>query len=404
MTALAPPDVYEGMAAWQRARHWAHVRLFDTRGNTVLTLVILAVLGVVAFTLVRWFVAVADWEVVRANRRLLLVGRFPQGEEWRIWPMVLALPALTALGWGAWGQVGRRSIVAMVIFGLLILPLLTSGFGWRYVIAAALLAVVAYRVARWSWAHPQAHRLARRCAVGGWFLALPASLVLLLIGGGVETTLWGGLYLNVIVSFAAAMGAIPLGILLALGRTSSYRALRLTCTMYIELMRGLPLVVILALAWLALRSFLPDLWGLDTVPLVYRAMIAFTMFTGAFVAEALRAGMAAVPAGQREAAAALGLKGRQALIYIVLPITVRNSAPALAGEMIGLFMSSTLVSVVGLTDLLQAARATTEQPDFFGRQTEVLLFVGVTFWATAFGLSRLSERVEYALSGTRRNR
>ncbi|MDA1240898.1 MAG: amino acid ABC transporter permease, partial [Chloroflexi bacterium] len=77
---------------------------------------------------------------------------------------------------------------------------------------------------------------------------------------------------------------------------------------------------------------------------------------------------------------------------------------ALAGEMIGLFMSSTLVSVVGLTDMLQAARATTEQPDFFGRQTEVLLFVGITFWATAFGLSRLSERVEYALSGTRRNR
>jgi len=219
------------------------------------------------------------------------------------------------------------------------------------------------------------------------------------VRGGVDPGLWGGLYLNVIVASAAVIGALPFGILLALGRTSSFRALRVGSTVYIELMRGLPLPVMLTLAWLALRHFLPAWGGLENVDLVYRVTIAFALFTAAFIAEALRGGLSAVPRGQREAANALGLNGMQSLSLVVLPQAVRNSLPALAGEFIGLFMMSTMVAVVGLTDMLQAARATTEQPEFFGRQKEVLLFVGLVFWITAFGLSRLSSRLERALSG-----
>lgn len=386
------------------ARWWLRTRLFDTPGNSVLTLVILGLLGWGAYALATWFVTVADWDVVRANRRLLLIGRFPLGEEWRIWPMAFALAALVALAWGAWGRIGRRSLASFAIFGALALPLLTGGSGRILTAGVFALAAAAYLGARRARPHPRAIVWVRRVAVAGWFVALPSSLLLLIVGDSPEPRLWGGLYLNVIVAFAAAMGAVPLGVLLALGRTSSYRALRLSCTVYIELMRGLPLVVVLALAWLALRAFLPEVWGLDRVDLVYRVMIAFALFTAAFVAEALRGGLAAVPRGQREAAAALGLRDWQALTFVTLPLAVRNAAPALAGEMIGLFMSSTLVSVVGLTDMLQAARATTEQPDFFGRQKEVLLFVGIVFWVAAFALSRLSERVEYALSGTRRKR
>lgn len=405
MSAMSPSERAPGAGpALAAARDWAHDRLFDTRGNTVLTLVILAVLGALVYTLGRWFILAADWDVVRANRRLLLVGRFPQGEEWRIWPMVLAGTALIGLSWGAWSRIGPRSLIALGIIGALILPLFTGGSGRPLTALALVLGAVAYVTAQRSRGQARWLRWTRRVVIVGWLVSLPASLLLLVIAGGVETTLWGGLYLNVIVAFAAAMGALPLGVLLALGRTSSYRALRLACTMYIELMRGLPLVVMLALAWLALRAFLPAVWGVDRVDLVYRVIIAFALFTAAFVAEALRGGMSAVPRGQREAAAALGLRDTQALVFITLPIAVRNAAPALAGEMIGLFMSTTLVSVVGLTDMLQAARATTEQPDFFGRQKEVLLFVGIVFWVSAFALSRLSERVEHALSGTRRTR
>ncbi len=406
MTALAPSErAPEARPAPEAAWAWARSRLFDSRENTVLTIVLLTALGLVAFTVGHWFVTTADWDVVRANRRLLLVGRFPQGEEWRIWPMVFTWAVLAALAWGAWGRIGRRSVAGLAVVGAIVLPLLTGGQGRLLTLAAFALAAGAYALARHARGGDAAWlRRLRVAVIAGWFVSLPASLVLLVVAGGVETTLWGGLYLNVIVAFAAAMGALPLGVLLALGRTSSYHALRIACAVYVELMRGLPLVVMLALAWLALRTFLPEIWGLDRVDLVYRVMIAFALFTAAFVAEALRGGMASVPRGQQEAAAALGMRGWQCLLFVTLPIAVRNAAPALAGEMIGLFMSTTLVSVVGLTDMLQAARATTEQPDFFGRQKEVLLMVGVVFWVTAFALSRLSERVEYALSGTRRER
>jgi general L-amino acid transport system permease protein len=111
--------------------------------------------------------------------------------------------------------------------------------------------------------------------------------------------------------------------------------------------------------------------------------------------------MSAIRRGQYEAAEALGMRSWQITTWITLPQAVRNAAPALAGELIGLFMASTLVSVVGLTDILQAARATTEQPAFFGRQKEVLLFVGAVFWVVAFGLSRLSAQLERLL-GVRR--
>jgi general L-amino acid transport system permease protein len=236
-------------------------------------------------------------------------------------------------------------------------------------------------------------------AVVGWALTLPAAQVLLQVGGGVDPSLWGGLYLNLIVATGAIIGALPLGIALALARSSTFRALRVSSTVYIEVMRGLPLPVMLTLSWLALRAFLPDWGGLDEIALVYRVTIAFALFTAAFIAEAVRGGLNAIPRGQREASEALGLSWAKTTAYVTMPQAVRNSLPALAGEFIGLFMTTTLIAVVGLTDMLQAARATTEQPAFFGRQKEVLFFVGMLFWVTAFALSRLSARFERALAG-----
>jgi len=274
----------------------------------------------------------------------------------------------------------------------------------RYVAPDVLIASVSYLAARRVASRPGMRNTTRRVAAAAWMLVLPAALVLLRVDGGVDPALWGGLYLNLIVASGAIIGALPLGFALALARTSSFRALRISATLYIELMRGLPLPVMLTLSWLALRYFLPSWGGLDAVPLVHRVTIAFALFTAAFIAEALRGGLSAIPRGQREASQALGLSWWQGMLYVTLPQAVRNSLPALAGELIGLFMMTTLVAVVGLTDTLQAARATTEQPEFFGRQKEVLLFVGLLFWVTAFALSRLSARLERALAGTGRQR
>jgi len=400
MTALGlPTSERSRLPSPDETWRWLHSRLFSSTGNTVLSLVLLAVLGWVAWTFTSWLLFEANFDVVRANRRLLLVGRFPLGEEWRIWPVLYGFTVAVMWTWGAWGRVTPAALAAFGVFGVLVMPVMAGMSGTLQTLPALGLAALAYLAAhRWS-RGTRGQQRAQLVAGLGWVVLLPSTLALLLVRGGVDPGLWGGLYLNVIVASAAVIGALPFGILLALGRTSSFRALRVGSTVYIELMRGLPLPVMLTLAWLALRHFLPAWGGLENVDLVYRVTIAFALFTAAFIAEALRGGLSAVPRGQREAANALGLNGMQSLSLVVLPQAVRNSLPALAGEFIGLFMMSTMVAVVGLTDMLQAARATTEQPEFFGRQKEVLLFVGLVFWITAFGLSRLSSRLERALSG-----
>lgn len=386
-------------ATADEAWRWLRSRLFNSPANTLVSLVLVAVLAWAGWTFASWLLFRADFEVVRANRRLLLVGRFPLGEEWRIWPVVYGFAAAVMWAWGAWGRVTVPALVAFAVFGALVMPVMAGASGAMQALPACALAALAYLAARrWS-RTDRGRQRAQVAAVAMWLVLLPGTIVLLLVDGGVDPGLWGGLYLNVIVASGALIGALPLGILLALGRTSSFRALRAGSTVYIELMRGLPLPVMLTLAWLALRHFLPAWGGLAGVDLVYRVTIAFALFTAAFIAEALRGGLSAIPRGQREAASALGLSGTQSLALIVLPQAVRNALPALAGEFIGLFMMSTMVAVVGLTDMLQAARATTEQPEFFGRQKEVLLVVGLVFWITAFGLSRLSSRLERALSG-----
>ncbi len=378
---------------------WARTRLFSSPGNVLVSLLLIAILAWVGFGIVRWVLTDADWSVVRENRRLLLVGRFPLGEEWRIWPVLYALTVLLGWTWGAWGRVSRAAAATMLLLAVLVLPTLAGWGGLRIVLPALALAAVAYLAAARLAAVPVRRTRVRIASGVGWFLALPLALVLLHVRGGVEPGLWGGLYLNLVVASGAIIGALPLGIALALARTSSFRTLRLTATAYVEIMRGLPLPVMLTLSWLALRAFLPSWGGLDEVALVYRVTIAFALFTAAFIAEAIRGGLNSIPRGQREAASALGLKWWQMTAYVTMPQAVRNSLPALAGEFIGLFMTTTLIAVVGLTDMLQAARATTEQPDFFGRQKEVLLFVGMLFWVTAFALSRLSARLERALAG-----
>ena len=390
------PEPREVLAsAWR----WTRTRLFNSPANALVSLVLIALLTWVGFSALRWTVTDAEWGAIRANRRLLLVGRFPLGEEWRIWPVMYAMTVLVGFTWGAWGRVSRMALGTMVLIGVLVLPTLAGWGGLRVVLPAIALAALAYLGAhRLAGAARQRGRV-RTASVVGWFLALPLALVLLQVRGGVDPALWGGLYLNLVVASGAIIGALPLGVLLALARTSSFRALRVTATVYVEIMRGLPLPVMLTLSWLALRSFLPSWGGLDEVALVYRVTIAFALFTAAFIAEAIRGGLNSIPRGQREAAAALGLKWWQMTAYVTMPQAIRNSLPALAGEFIGLFMTTTLVAVVGLTDMLQAARATTEQPAFFGRQKEVLLFVGMLFWVTAFALSRLSARLERALAG-----
>ena len=277
--------------------------------------------------------------------------------------------------------------------------------------AAVGLAALGYIGAR-IWLQDSRYvALIGQLVLASWLLTFPLALVLLVGFGGADTSLgidgvdpsrWGGFHLNILLAVVAIVASFPLGVLLALGRTSSFPVFRVASTIYIELIRGVPLITILLMAWLVLPDFLPSFSvpvlapsGLDDIELVYRVMVALTLFSAAYVAEIVRGGLQAVPRGQIEAAQALGMSTARILALIVLPQALRAVIPALVGQFISLFKDTSLVFIVGLTEMLRAGRAVAQgQIEFSGREMEVLLFVGLVFWIVAFSMSRLSQQLE----------
>jgi general L-amino acid transport system permease protein len=194
----------------------------------------------------------------------------------------------------------------------------------------------------------------------------------------------------------------PLGVLLALGRRSTLPLIRLLCTVYIEVVRGAPLFVLLLFANVALGFFVPE----DITPSTpTRAIIVFTLFTAAYMAEIVRGGLQSVPRGQFEAAKSLGLSPPRQMFLVVLPQAMRNVIPAQIGQVISLFKDTALAGVaMSLFELLQVTSAVTSQPDFRGQGLigETLAFGALLFWTVSYTMSRESQRLERRLGvGTR---
>jgi general L-amino acid transport system permease protein len=396
------------------ARRWARDNLFGSVANTALTVTtflfvwfaLIAIPGVVEFPPfgIVWFVVdAADWEVITANRKLFFIGRFPADETWRLWVILLPLSGLAGLSWGLWSSIGRR-LAAMFVIGVVLIflfmaegdvALLTTGtiglFIGGYVLGR-LLAASRYVA------------LARNLAVGGWLLTFPLTMYLLTTGDDVDSLNWGGLLLTMILAIVGIVASFPLALLLALGRASTFPVIRLFCVAYIELIRGVPLITLLFMAKFILPLMVAQegdvsLLGVKLLEMndVVRAMAAITIFSSAYLAEIIRGGLQAVPRGQVEAAQALGLGTLRILAFIVLPQALRAVIPALVGQFIALFKDTSLVVIVGLTELLKAAQQVTAQPDFIGRQAEALLFVALIYWIVAFSMSRASQQLERTL-------
>jgi general L-amino acid transport system permease protein len=213
---------------------------------------------------------------------------------------------------------------------------------------------------------------------------------------------WGGFLLNMFLAACAVVLCYPLGVLLALGRRSTLPLIRLLCTVYIEVMRGAPLFVLLLFANVALGFFVPA----DMTPSTpTRAIIVFTLFTAAYMAEIIRGGLQSVPRGQFEAARALGLSPPRQMFLVVLPQAMRNVIPAQIGQLISLFKDTALAGVaMSLFELLQVTSAVTSQPDFRGQGLigETLAFGALLFWTVSYTMSRESQRLERRLGvGTR---
>ena len=195
------------------------------------------------------------------------------------------------------------------------------------------------------------------------------------------------------------MAGFPLGVIFALGRASSYKTIKLVSVIFIETFRGAPLIAWLFFAWFVLPNFLPDLFSLSDINLIIRAMIVLSLFSSAYVAEVVRGGLQSIPKGQKEAATALGLNTFKELFFITLPQAIRIVIPAIVSTFIAIFKDTSLVFILGITDLLRIGRLIPEQQqEFYGKSIEVLLIVALLFWVVSIILSQISRSIENRLN------
>ncbi len=328
--------------------------LFGTPLNAALTLAFGAMLAVILPPMLRWMVldavlfnpdpaacraaAGACWSFIYAKSGQLLFGIYPLEERWR--PALVCLLILALLGWSV-------------------------------------------RPASWT------PRL-----LGLWVVAL--ALIVWLMGGGlglqaVPTSAWGGLPVTLILTVVAIGIAFPVGILLALGRRSMMPAVRIAAVIAIESVRGLPLLSILFVASIMLPLFLPEALLPDKF---VRALVALTIFAAAYLAEVVRGGLQAIPKGQYEAAAALGLPFWRTQYLVILPQAIRVVIPALANTIIVMIKNTSLVLVVGLFDLISSGKAALADPAWPSPAAETFLFIGAIFFALSFSFARFADFLE----------
>ena len=356
----APPEATEGVMPWLRRN------LFSDGKNTLGTLVIVGVLAIVVPRLLEWAVlnavarpdnvacraighAGACWGVIAEKYRLILFGRYPYAEQWR--PLVATTLMIALLAASCWRAFWKPWLIAL----------------WVLVIAAFFV-------------------LMR----GGVFGLTP-----------VETARWGGFPLTIMLSTIGLGTAFPLSVLVALGRRSRMPGIRTLCVLYVELIRGVPLISVLFMASFMFPLFMPQGMSIDVL---LRVQVGITLFSAAYLAEVVRGGLQAVPRGQIEAAASLGLTYWQTTRKIVLPQALRLVVPAIMNTFIGTFKDTSLVTIVSLYDLTGALQLALGDSDWRKFFLEGQLFVAAIYFVCCFAMSRYSRWIERHLNiGTRRN-
>jgi len=389
---VQPPSTEVGVLGW------LHHNLFNSKLNGLLTIVLGVVVLVVIIGLAQWMLFDARWGVITDNMRLFLVGRFPQEEIWRVWLALTLVSLASGLTAGSSSSGAVRMLATMLMAGQLMLAalILVSGLG----LVAALALVAGAVVVLLAMLIAGRFRIRRLWTSLIW-LAAAISGVLLLAGLGetsilptVSTTVWGGLLLTMVLSVAGILLSFPLGVLLAVGRRSRLPVVRIVSTTYIELIRAVPLISILFMAQFLFPLVLPEGLRIDNV---IRAIGGITLFSAAYVAENVRGGLQAIPAGQHEAAFAIGLRTWQTTVFIVLPQALRITIPANVGLFISLLKDTTLAYIIGLLEILGIGRAVLAQPEWLGTQFEVYFFVAAVFFVLSYTLSQASYRLEKEL-------
>jgi general L-amino acid transport system permease protein len=366
--AMPPPRALSGAVGWARDN------LFSSPLNIALTLICTLLVVWIVPPLAKFLIIDAVWDgasrvdclpsperpevgacwafvIDRIN--FFTYGFYPIEERWR----VNAFFALLAFGtgWMAWLDAPRRDLGAFYFF--ILMP----------VASVVLLA---------------------------GFPAIGLSLV--------STSQWGGVLVTIVVAAIGIVASLPLGVLLALGRRSRMPAVRLFSVIFIEFVRGVPLITVLFMASVMLPLFVPDTWSPDKL---LRALVGVALFSAAYMAEVVRAGLQAIPKGQHEAAMAVGLSYWKSMRLIVLPQALRITIPNIVNSTVALFKDTTLVFIVGIFDFLRTIEAARVDPNWATPVTSTTgyAFAAIFYLIFCYGLSRYSRMVEARLAaGDRR--
>ena len=395
---LPPPRTEVGVIGWLRAN------LFNSRFNSVLTVVSLAATVVVLWFGLKWVFTSADWTVISVLGGRLVIGQFNTetacpGQDcfWRPQVGLLLATALLGMAWGmAGGGVTRRIAIAVAViltlFAFLPYSFERMGMDVRVLLAANIATTLAgWAVARYC---GMTGRGIAICAVAGFVI----TLVLLRGVPGVpglqpvSTLHWGGLTLNLLLAAVGISLSFPIGIALALGRRSDLPVVKLMCVVFIEVFRGVPLITLLFMSQVLVPLAFPEDFQTNSL---FRASVIITLFSSAYMAENIRGGLQALHPGQAEAARALGLPAWHTTLFISLPQAIRNVVPAIVGQFISLFKDTTLVYIIGVLDLVEISRAFIQgNTEYLANAKELFIFHAVVFWVFCYTMSYISQKVE----------
>ncbi|MFC1488907.1 amino acid ABC transporter permease [Thermodesulfobacteriota bacterium] len=348
---IKPPVTSVGVLGWIKAN------LFNSRFNAVLTLLTLYLLWKTVPPFIQWafidslWVSTgaecheaggACWSVVSANKRFILFGFFPYDLHWR--PFLAMIMLVGLLFYSQNRKHWKKSLVYAWLIGLFTMGLLMKG---------------------------------------GLFGLTP-----------VESTQWGGLPLTLLLSVFGLTAAYPLGVVLALGRQSRLPAIKAICVVYIELIRGVPLITLLFMSSVVFPLFLPE--GI-TLNKILRAQTAIIMFTAAYIAEVVRGGLQGMNKGQYEAAESLGLNYYQTMRLVILPQALKIVIPPTVSILISAFKDTSLVVIIALYDLLKTTQSVLSDPEWRGFSSEAYIFIALIYFVCCFAMSNYSRRLEREL-------
>lgn len=369
----APPaPVAPPMAALGPLR-WIKDRLFSSVFNSALTVLIIALLVWIVPPLVKFLMIDAVWSgadreaclatparpevgacwgFVREWFSFFIYGPYPADQRWRV-DVFFGLLAF-GIGWLLWLDAPRRDLGALFFF--VILPL----------VSIALLR---------------------------GFPPLGLSVV--------DTASWGGLLVTLVVAAVGIVVSLPIGVLLALGRRSKMPAVKLISVLFIEFVRGVPLITVLFMASVMLPLFVPPAWSPDKL---MRALVGIALFSSAYMAEVVRAGLQSIPKGQREAAQALGLGYWRSLRFVILPQALKVTIPNIVNNAIALFKDTTLVFIVGIFDFLRTIEIARGDPRWATPGTSVTgyAFAALVYFAVCHSMSRYARGIEHRLGASDR--